>query len=152
MDTGLESGGGVIILLTVPRTGTGFFKKLLRQHFKLIGFSDARFGVGGLLVSHVSMSSIEAISDITNSIVVTTWRDWTKVKDSFIRHGDSLELFQTHFEAWEALVSKFDPIVLTVEDEYKGVSRETLLAGLGHRLGVNLETDWEPVNEWDKEK
>ncbi len=140
MDTGLESGRRVIILLTVPRTGTGFFKKLLLQN-----------GVKDLVVSHVSMAGVDALEGNHYTWIITTWRDWTKVKESFLKHGDSLELFQEHFEAWEALVSRFDPIVLTVEDEYKGVPRETLLAGLAYRFGIDLETDWEPVNEWKEE-
>ena len=63
MDERLESGRRMktLIMLTVPRTGTGFFKKLLDQHFKPISMGDARCGVEGLVVSHVSMAGVEMV-------------------------------------------------------------------------------------------
>ena len=139
MDSGLESGRRMKspILLTVPRTGTGFFSRLLLQP---CGTS--------LTTSHVSPASITLLDRISNPFIITTWRDWGKVKDSFLHHGDSLELFDMHFVAWLKLISIFDPLILTVEPEYNGVSREARLTILGELLGTNLETDWEPVNEW----
>lgn len=136
-----------VVLLTVPRTGTGFFSKLLRPHFTPIGMTDTGNVKRGLVVSHVSMDGLELLANARgNSLVVTTWREWGKVRNSFRRHGDSFELFQMHFTAWVALVLGFNPIVLTVEPEYEGVSREDRLASLGEKLGINLQTDWEPVN------
>ncbi len=135
-----------LIMLTVPRTGTGFFKKLLSQHFKPISMGDARCGVSGLVVSHVSMDGVEMLVDIPSALIITTWRDWEKVKKSFLNHGDSLELFEMHLSAWEELVSRFDPMILTVEDTCGSFSKEDRLAFLGYTLGINLETDWAPVN------
>lgn len=139
-----------LIMLTVPRTGTGFFLKLLSQHFKLIGMSDVHSGKTGLVISHVNVSSLRLLKYLPNSVILTTWRDWEKVRESFTRHGDSLNLFNMHFTAWNNLVAGFNPLVVTVEPEYEGISREDRLANLGDALGIKLETDWKPVNQWRK--
>jgi len=150
LDSGLESGGRMktVIFLTVPRTGTGFFLNLLKPHFNLIGMSDAAQGLGGLVISHISLAAVDSIDDIRNPIIITTWRDWRRVQNSFINYKDSLDLLDKHIEAWKVLILRFAPLILTVEDEYGGFSKEERLAALGRKLDINFETDWKPVNEW----
>lgn len=138
------------ILLTIPRTGTGFFKKLLLQHYKPIGLSDVVAGEVGLVVSHVSRASLEQLEKVTNPFVITTWRNWDKVQESFNKHGDPIRLFDAHNIAWTGLVRQYKPFILTIEPDYNYVSREARLTILGELLGIEFSTDWTPVNQWEE--
>ncbi len=130
----------LLILQTIPRTGTGFFLKVLSQHFQLTSPRAKK----GLAVSHVSEAGLDLLTSLSYPhLVLTTWRDWEKVRESFTRYGDAT--FEEQFVIWERLVSLHDPIVLTVEREYCGVTREEILLSLGNRLGVCFDTDWKPV-------
>ncbi len=94
---------------------------------------------------HITDSGFQYVDDaVSNGVhLVTTWRGLDKVKRSFAKHGDVD--FDDYFPAWERLVSEYDPTIVTVEPEYKGVTRDQRLEALGDKLGLTLETDWVPV-------
>ncbi len=125
-----------LVFLTVPRTGTAFFMKILGRHYP------------SMAVYHVSTSAFprldRALCTRPAPVVITTWRDWNKVRASFRKHGDVN--FDAYYISWLRLVREYDPAILTVELEYQGVSRHKRLSDLGRRLGVKFETDWVPVD------
>ena len=136
-----------VFLLTIPRTGTTFFQHLLGRYIGQCGTSQCKAGVapGGVSAMHITDSGFQYVDDaVSNGVhLVTTWRELDKVKRSFAKHGDVD--FDDYFPAWERLVSEYDPTIVTVEPEYKGVTRDQRLEALGDKLGLTLETDWVPV-------
>ena len=136
-----------VFLLTIPRTATIFFQDLLGPYIGWCGTGQCKAGVapGGVSSMHITDSGFRCVDDaVSNGVhLLTTWRDPDKVKQSFAKHGDND--FEVYFQAWERLVSEYDPLIVTVEPEYNGISRERRLKALGDKLGLTLETDWVPI-------
>ncbi len=152
----------IVILITVPRSGGGFFEKVLSQHFLPVGMGSTIEQEDGFVSTHVSSDGLRVLNQVLDKhppgakpLILTTWRDWEKVKASFQKRGDPVGSpekpvpgsFYWHFAAWEELVRKFRPMIVTIEPEYKRMTRSHCLAALGKKLGVKFKTDWVPVNQ-----
>lgn len=130
--------GVTVCLATIPHTGTQFFTQLLRQHFKPGGFDR-----GGLVSLHVTPDSLPMIrTHRRNMILVTTIRDWPSVKRSWEVRGRNLAEWDRYVSDWLDLLT-LDPIIVSVDSH-----RDERLRRLSRTLGVDLVTDWAPVNAW----
>lgn len=136
-----------VALLTVPRTGTGFFRELLRQHLPDAAWGDFEAGRGGFLSEHVSQATIERLAEMSRlPEIVTTWRPRLKVEASHAARGDDLGVLARQWSAWLGMRWQFPHHLVTVEPSYCGKPREELLQELGRALGFQFSTNWEPVN------
>jgi len=133
-----------IILVTVPHTGTSFFRDLLRAHFAQRTYRDLFEGADGFCVMHVTEDTIADIAAIADPVLVTTTRDPGAVKLSYRRRGESLDALADYWKRWWDMVCQYKPYVVSVDSP----RRDELLAELGGALGVEFATDWAPVNAW----
>ena len=122
----------MIVLATVPHTGTSFFRDLLRQHFR--PYRD-------FIVRHVHD---DVFADLDNRTVVTTIRDDEDVRRSHIKRGENPGALEGYWRNWDRVVAEYDPIIVSVD----AVDRDARLDNLSEALGVEFETDWAPVNAW----
>ena len=133
-----------VLLVTIPHTGTRFFRDILTEHLPYVGMrgivSGGKVGVGAI---HCTQSVLDAIADAEYShTLVTTWRDPEKVARSWLRRGKPLEELDDYRARWGGMVRRWRPRFLTLEED-----RERKLAELGAYLGLDLTTDWEPVTD-----
>lgn len=129
-----------VFLLTVPCTGTLFFRDLLLEHYRTSSMGEV-MAEGGACITHISADALKHAA-LQWVPIVTTWRPPERVVASWEKRGWDLELLKAHQQAWERLVDEFDPLVVTVEKKYKSKTRNKLLTALGDKLGVELKTDW----------
>lgn len=109
------------LLVTVPHTGTRFFQQLI-----------------GCKALHVSPAALEQ-ARAHDGVLITTIRDWDDVQESWKRRGRD----QSFPEAlmWWAELLTFNPVIVSIDCQ-----REERLARLSEALGMDLKTDWMPVD------
>lgn len=140
--------GVSIVLCTVPHTGTQFFHHLLAEHFTPMGLDGLEAGERGLVSVHVYGPHLDRLQRIRNRFVLaTTERDKAKVRASWINRRKKLERFDEAWALHERLMT-MNPFVLSVDAE----DRDRRLREFSKRIGVDLKTDWAPVNEWKGER
>lgn len=138
----------IVVLCTIPHTGTQFFRFLLGEHLPFVGFQTLKreHVERGLIVCHVTDWSLQCMNEMTRRpIVVTTKRNWADVKRSWERRGRKIEELAEYARRHTELVEKWRPIVVSVDED-----REARLQHLGATLGLALKTDWSPVNTWEE--
>jgi len=132
--------GLTVCLATIPHTGTTFFAQLIGQHFKL---GDHATMSGGLISMHVTPHSLPLIREHRRNLhLVTTIRDWSKVRASWEQRGRDMSEWDRYLGDWLDLLT-LDPFIVSVDSH-----REARLLRLSRALGVVLTTDWAPVNAW----
>ena len=124
-----------IILCTIPGTGTHFFKKLLEDH----GFD--------VKAIHCTDNGLNIVRDeiVNGSTLVTTWRYISDIYKSWDKNNRDLNA-DDYLEGWYRLF-QWEPVVVSFDSD-----KEARLELLSAVLGVELKTDWEPVNATPKKK
>lgn len=118
----------MIALITIPHTGTQFFKRLLEQYAPVEAM-------------HCTDNAMEWIRQNRDGVtLVTTTRDWSAVRASWQRRGRDSEKLRMYLRNYLDLLN-YDPIILSVDS-----FRQERLDRLQDKLGVLLRTDWTPVN------
>ncbi len=122
-----------IILCTIPGTGTHFFKDLLEGH----GFD--------VKAIHCTENGLKIVEDeiVNGSTLVTTYRDVPDIYENWGNNNRDLDAGK-YFEGWYQL-EQYCPVTVSIDN-----NREARLNLLGQVLGVQLNTDWEPVNHTER--
>ncbi len=128
-----------VILCTIPRTGTHFFKGILQQKYGYASFDNVLAGENGLNVCHATDDVVERLRG-SHVHIVTTIRTWADVMDSWDAQGRNTDLLGDHLKAWLELLT-LDPIIVSFEHQ-----RADRLCRLCDALGAEFKTDWTPVN------
>ena len=128
--SGKPASSKKVILCTIPHTGTWFFEKLLKDHGVNVSTQHCTYnGEPGIR---------KAVED--GAILVTTYRDFQNVTNSWVKRGRVMATLSEHLECWYRLF-EFEPIIVSVDN-----NREMRLELLSAVLDVDLQTDWTPVN------
>ena len=137
-------------LITVPHTGTQFFRQLLIGHgFEQVGLEAIDQpgkirGPGRFVLMHVTPDALNWAKQHRNQIcLVTTCRDSSAVDRSWQNRGKDMDTLQRYRKRWTQLC-ELGPCIVSVD----APDRDQRLDNLGKYLGVQFETDWTPVNEW----
>ena len=132
----------MIVLCTIPHTGTQFFRGLLAQHYKPTGWDDT--DPNGFITCHITNDALTHILDNRrNMTLVTTVRDWWAVQNSWQQRNRDFSEYPDYLGCWLDLILQ-NPFVLSVDHH-----KENRLKLLEQHLGVQFKTDWTPVNEWN---
>ncbi len=119
-----------ILLCTIPKTGTHFFKKLFEDH----GFN--------VKAVHLTDDGLDMAFKACerNDIVVTTYRNLSAIEYSWLKNlrDDNLDKY---IENWYRL-QELEPVIVSVDS-----IKEARLNLASAILGVELKTDWKAVNE-----
>jgi hypothetical protein len=99
-------------------------------------------GEDGFAVLHITDHALERLEGLKNYTLVTTDRDFMDMMDSWERRGRDLAELPDYVVRWEKLL-EMGAVVVSIDGD-----RNKRLRNLSQVLGVNLETDWVPVNAW----
>ena len=94
---------------------------------------------------HCTENGLKIVEDevLNGSILVTTWRDVPDLYENWGNNNRDLDAGK-YFEGWYRL-EQYCPVTVSIDN-----NREARLNLLGQVLGVQLNTDWEPVNHTER--
>jgi hypothetical protein len=116
---------------------------LLEQQFPRIRFDRMEAGDSGFAAVHVWGGHVERLRGLRDVVLATTERDPEKVRRSWVNRGHKMETLDRCWREY-AEILEMAPFVLSVD----APDRERRLREFGKVVGVDLETDWAPVNAW----
>jgi hypothetical protein len=138
-----------IVFAPLPHTGSEFFRRLFQDNgFPLaLTLDEALAGKQWVRQEFPDLGSgTEQLDRLLaarpDAVAVTTIRDWSKVEATWRARGSNMRfLSDRYFPGWLDFMQKHDPVIVSVDSH-----REARLARLSAVLGIELATDWTPVN------
>lgn len=146
----------MILLTTVPHTGTRFFIELIEkatghEHHIMRARTepDSRQLLQGypFATCHIEPGNWQLLNwyiDDFQPLVVTTARWPRDVEASWRKRGLKLDKMVEGNTLQKQLIRERDPIVVSVD----APNRAERLEQLAQAIGSRLETDWQPVGSW----
>ena len=137
-----------MILATVRHSGSHWAFGMLEQHFKRY---NSLYEVGRephFFFTHTESDKMGRIRALINDghKVIRTIRHPASVAKSWQKRGMVLD--QTFIDQWHNLFSLPGDMWLSVDSPY----RDDMLTYVSAKLGVTLETDWQPKNAFTENR
>lgn len=138
----------MIVLCTVPHTGTQFFRQMFLNHGLIerglddVGEHESERVPGYFTALHVTADGLASVRRVTARVrLVTTVRDWDAVRASWRRRNKDLDTLERYAARWHELL-KLEPFILSVDCD-----RERRLDDFRRLTGIDFQTNWLPINQ-----